>query len=221
MVGAIDMVLVQIEGTDGVGKTTVVNFLRKELDKENVKVRVLVFPSRETRIGSIIDEMLKKRKFEWNEAVIFQLLQTANRLEFYKEIERWREKKDSVLILDRYVLSGLVYGKLDGVPYNSLMTLQLLLPPPQLNIVLTANRESLERRLKEKTQLEIYERIEKILKIQKEYMEVSKDYEKNVEQKFSLSIQTVFLDNSDGKLEYVIREAKNRILSLLSMEVKS
>ncbi|OYT28141.1 MAG: dTMP kinase [Thermofilum sp. ex4484_82] len=221
MVGAIDMVLVQVEGTDGVGKTTVVNLLREELDKENVKVKVLVFPSRETRIGSIIDEMLKKRKFEWNEAVIFQLLQTANRLEFYKEIERWREKKDSVLILDRYVLSGLVYGKLDGVPYNSLMTLQLLLPPPQLNIVLTANRESLERRLKEKMQLEIYERIEKILKIQKEYMEVSKDYEKNVEQKFSLSIQTVFLDNSDGKLEYVIREAKNRILSLLSMEVKS
>ncbi len=221
MVGAIDMVLVQVEGTDGVGKTTVVNLLREELDKENVKVKVLVFPSRETRIGSIIDEMLKKRKFEWNEAVIFQLLQTANRLEFYKEIERWREKKDSVLILDRYVLSGLVYGKLDGVPYNSLMTLQLLLPPPQLNIVLTANRESLERRLKEKMQLEIYERIEKILKIQKEYMEVSKDYEKNVEQKFSLSIQTVFLDNSDGKLEYVIREAKNRILSLLSMEAKS
>lgn len=221
MVGAIDMVLVQVEGTDGVGKTTVVNLLREELDKENVKVKVLVFPSRETKIGSIIDEMLKKRKFEWNEAVIFQLLQTANRLEFYKEIERWREKKDSVLIFDRYVLSGLVYGKLDGVPYNSLMTLQLLLPPPQLNIVLTANRESLERRLKEKTQLEIYERIEKILKIQKEYMEVSKDYEKNVEQKFSLSIQTVFLDNSDGKLEYVIREAKNRILSLLSMEVKS
>ncbi len=221
MVGAIDMVLVQVEGTDGVGKTTVVNFLREELDKENVKVRVLIFPSRETRIGSIIDEMLKKRKFEWNEAVIFQLLQTANRLEFYKEIEEWREKKDSVLILDRYVLSGLVYGKLDGVPYNSLMTLQLLLPPPQLNIVLTADRESLERRLKEKTQLEIYERIEKILKIQKEYIEVSKDYEKNVEQKFSLSIQTIFLDNSDGKLEYVVREAKNRILSLLSTEVKS
>ncbi|MEX2703245.1 MAG: dTMP kinase [Candidatus Baldrarchaeota archaeon] len=215
------MVLVQGEGTDGVGKTTVVNFLREELDKENVKVRVLVFPSRETRIGSIIDEMLKKRKFEWNEAVIFQLLQTANRLEFYKEIEEWREKKDSVLILDRYVLSGLVYGKLDGVPYNSLMTLQLLLPPPQLNIVLTADRESLERRLKEKTQLEIYERIEKILKIQKEYIEVSKDYEKNVEQKVSLSIQTIFLDNSDGKLEYVVREAKNRILSLLSTEVKS
>ncbi len=184
MVGAIDMVLVQVEGTDGVGKTTVVNFLREELDKENVKVRVLIFPSRETRIGSIIDEMLKKRKFEWNEAVIFQLLQTANRLEFYKEIEEWREKKDSVLILDRYVLSGLVYGKLDGVPYNSLMTLQLLLPPPQLNIVLTADRESLERRLKEKTQLEIYERIEKILKIQKEYIEVSKDYEKTLSKNF-------------------------------------
>jgi len=212
------MVLVQIEGTDMVGKTTVVKLLCKELEKENIKVKVLVFPSRKTKIGSIIDEMLKKSKFDWNEAVIFQLLQTANRLEFYKEIEKWRKKQDRVLVLDRYVLSGLVYGKLDGVPYDSLMSLQLLLPPPQLNIVLTAREESLERRLKEKTQLEIYERIEKILEIQKEYIKVSKDYEKNVKQKHSQEVETVFLDNSDGEIENVVKKAKNKILSLLSME---
>jgi len=206
------MVLVQIEGTDRVGKTTVVKLLCKELKKENIRVKVLVFPNRETEIGNIIDKMLKKKKFQWSEAVVFQLLQTANRLEFYQEIKEWRERRDAVLILDRYVLSGLVYGKLDNVPYDSLMSLQLLLPPPQLNIVLTANRESLERRLKEKIQPEIYESIEKILEIQREYIKVSKDYEKNVKRKFSLDLQTIFLDNSDGKLENVIKEATNRIL---------
>ncbi|MHA1722546.1 MAG: dTMP kinase [Candidatus Baldrarchaeia archaeon] len=206
------MVLVQIEGTDRVGKTTVVKLLCKELEKENIRVKVLVFPNRETEIGNIIDKMLKKKKFQWSEAVVFQLLQTANRLEFYQEIKKWRERRDAVLILDRYVLSGLVYGKLDNVPYDSLMSLQLLLPPPQLNIVLTANRESLERRLKEKIQPEIYENIEKILEIQREYIKVSKDYEKNVKRKLSLDLQTFFLDNSDGKLENVIKEATNRIL---------
>jgi len=215
------MVLVQIEGTDRVGKTTVVNLLRKELEKENIKVKVLVFPNRETEIGNIIDKMLKKKKFQWSEAVIFQLLQTANRLEFYQEIKEWREKQDAVLILDRYVLSGLVYGKLDNVPYDSLMSLQLLLPPPQLNIVLTANKESLERRLKKKTQPEIYENIEKILEIQKEYIKVSKDYERNVKRRLSLNLQTIFLDNSDGELENVIKEATNIILSFLSKRAKS
>jgi len=215
------MVLVQIEGTDRVGKTTVVNLLREELEKENIKVKVLVFPNRETEIGNIIDKMLKKKKFQWSEAVIFQLLQTANRLEFYQEIKEWREKQDAVLILDRYVLSGLVYGKLDNVPYDSLMSLQLLLPPPQLNIVLTANKESLERRLKKKTQPEIYENIEKILEIQKEYIKVSKDYERNVKRRLSLNLQTIFLDNSDGELENVIKEATNIILSFLSKRAKS
>lgn len=210
------MVLVQVEGTDRVGKTTVAKILYKELKEANVSVKLFAFPNRETEIGSIVDKMLKKKKFEWNEAVIFQLLQTANRLEFYQETKDWQGKWDGVLIFDRYALSGLVYGKLDGVPYDFLMSLQLLLPPPQLSIILTADRKSLERRLKEKMQLEIYEKIEKILEVQEEYIKISKEYEKNVKQKLSFKTKTLFLDNSDGKLKNVIEKAKNEILSLLS-----
>jgi len=210
------LVLVQVEGTDRVGKTTVAKILYKELKEANVSVKLFAFPNRETEIGSIVDKMLKKKKFEWNEAVIFQLLQTANRLEFYQETKDWQGKWDGVLIFDRYALSGLVYGKLDGVPYDFLMSLQLLLPPPQLSIILTADRKSLERRLKEKMQLEIYEKIEKILEVQEEYIKISKEYEKNVKQKLSFKTKTLFLDNSDGKLKNVIEKAKNEILSLLS-----
>lgn len=210
------LVLVQVEGTDRVGKTTVAKILYKELKEVNISVKLLVFPSRETEIGNIVDNMLKKKKFEWNEAVIFQLLQTANRLEFYMEIKEWQEKGDGVLIFDRYALSGLVYGKLDGVPYDFLMSLQLLLPPPQLSIILTADKKSLERRLREKMQLEIYEKIEKILKVQEEYVKISKEYEQNVKQKLSFKTKTLFLDNSDGKLKNVVEKAKNEILRLLS-----
>ena len=208
--------LIQVEGTDRVGKTTVAKILYKELKEANISAKVLAFPNRETEIGNIVDKMLKKKKFEWNEAVIFQLLQTANRLEFYQETKEWQGKKDGVLIFDRYALSGLVYGKLDGVPYDFLMSLQLLLPPPQLSIILTADRESLERRLKEKMQLEIYEKIEKILEVQEEYIKISKEYEQNVRQKLSFKTKTLILDNSDKKLKNVVKKAKNEILRLLS-----
>jgi len=210
------LVLIQVEGTDRVGKTTVAKILYKELKEANISAKVLAFPNRETEIGNIVDKMLKKKKFEWNEAVIFQLLQTANRLEFYQETKEWQGKKDGVLIFDRYALSGLVYGKLDGVPYDFLMSLQLLLPPPQLSIILTADRESLERRLKEKMQLEIYEKIEKILEVQEEYIKISKEYEQNVRQKLSFKTKTLILDNSDKKLKNVVKKAKNEILRLLS-----
>ena len=208
--------LIQVEGTDRVGKTTVAKILYKELKEANISAKVLAFPNRETEIGNIVDKMLKKKKFEWNEAVIFQLLQTANRLEFYQETKKWQGKRDSVLIFDRYALSGLVYGKLDGVPYDFLMSLQLLLPPPQLSIILTADRESLERRLKEKMQLEIYEKIEKILEVQEEYIKISKEYEQNVRQRLCFKTKTLILDNSDRKLKSVVEKAKNEILRLLS-----
>jgi len=210
------MVLIQVEGTDRVGKTTVAKILYKELKEASISAKVLAFPNRETEIGNIVDKMLKKKKFEWNEAVIFQLLQTANRLEFYQETKKWQKKGDSVLIFDRYALSGLVYGKLDGVPYDFLMSLQLLLPPPQLSIILTADKESLERRLKQKMQLEIYEKIEKILEVQEQYIKISKEYEQNVRQKLSFKTKTLILDNSDKKLKNVVKKAKNEILRLLS-----
>ncbi len=200
----VTQLLVQIEGTDRVGKTTVAAELEKMLKSKFSRVKVQPFPYRKTEIGTIIDKMLHMKKFKWHEAVIFQLLQTANRLEFYEEIKEWESDNNAVLIFDRYVLSGLVYGKLDGVPLDFLLELQLLLPPPQLTVILTADEPSLSRRLKEKKDIEVYETIQHTLDVQREYIPITRRYLELAEKKYKKSYTLLEIDNSDGKLSETV-----------------
>lgn len=206
--------LVQIEGTDRVGKTTVASELERLLKTKFSKVKVQPFPYRKTEIGTIIDKMLHMKTFKWHEAVIFQLLQTANRLEFYEEIKKWEADNNAVLIFDRYVLSGLVYGKLDGVPFDFLLELQLLLPPPQLTVILTADEPSLSRRLKEKKDIEVYETIQHTLDVQKEYIPVTRKYLELAEKKYEKSFTLLEIDNSDGKLSEAVETIYFTILKV-------
>ena len=207
--------LLQIEGTDRVGKTTTSKKLAEYLTTQSIINKIIPFPNRVTEIGKLIDKALKQEKFSWSQATIFQLLQTANRLEFYDEILEWKNAKDRVLIFDRYVLSGVVYGKLDGVPYDFLLELQILLPAPNISVILTADEKSLQRRLAEKQDLEIYEKIDRVLKVQEEYQVVNEDYVKKVKEKYNEEIETWILDNSDGKLLEVVREVGQRVAKIV------
>ncbi|MCD6514249.1 MAG: dTMP kinase [Candidatus Asgardarchaeia archaeon] len=207
--------LVQIEGTDRVGKTTVSNELARLLERKGLKVKVIPFPNRKTDIGGIINKMLQLPKFDWNDAVVFQLLQTANRLEFYNEILEWEPKSDAILIFDRYVLSGLVYGKLDNVPYKFLLQLQLLLPPPQLTVILQADEESLKRRLAEKKNKEIYESLQHALRVQNAYVPIAREYLEMAEEKYKKNLSLLVVDNSDDKLNEAVETIYFTITQLL------
>ena len=193
--------LVQIEGTDNAGKTTMARKVVETLKEKKIDAALMQFPRRDTKIGNLIDEMLKFSKFKWNDAVVFQLLQTANRMEFYEYLKEWHDNKYGVLVLDRYSLSSIVYGKLDGFPYDLLIDLQLLLPIPQVTIIVTADRKSLERRLKEKEEHEIYENMARMLNIQETYLKVIEDLKAVVAKKLNLQIKYFVVDNSDNQFE--------------------
>lgn len=208
--------LLQLEGTDRVGKTTIAKKLLEILKKRNVEVELFKFPYRKTKIGKIIDEMLQFPKFEWNEGVVFQLLQTANRMEFFPLLKEWQDKNNGVMILDRYSLSSIVYGKIDNFPYDLLIDLQLILPLPEVTVILTADVPSLERRLKEKEIPEVYETIEKIQKIQEAYFNAIKDIQKAALERLNKKIEYFIIDNSDNKLEYAI----SKILEILEHKLK-
>lgn len=106
--------LIEIEGTDGTGKTTLAKKLADALGGIYQK-----FPDRRTVTGAILDDALRGRHAI--SPVEFQALQTVNRLE---KLPRLKEAKgsDTVhLVADRYQMSGLVYGMTDGVPRDWLM----------------------------------------------------------------------------------------------------
>ena len=99
--------IVTFEGGDQAGKKTQSALLAKRLKSLKIKTKLFSFPDYSTPIGKEIDKYLHgKRKFP--PQTIHTLL-AANRWEKVDEIKKAQEK-NSVVIMNRYAESNLVYG---------------------------------------------------------------------------------------------------------------
>lgn len=146
---------VVLEGIDGCGKGVQSRGLAWDL-----KAELFSFPDYSTPIGRLIEGHLKQ---EWaahrldcwhdepeikhsGDPLIFQALQTANRLERAHDIAGHLAEGRPV-VADRYYSSGLVYGVADGIDLAYLERLHLFLPQPTHWILIDIDVEqSVERR---------------------------------------------------------------------------
>lgn len=137
---------VALEGIDACGKGTQAERLRAKL-----KGTLFSFPDYRTPIGGLIDGHLKRR---WRtegldhakEALVFQALQSANRLERATDLATELAEGRPV-VADRYTMSGVVYGAADGRGRAYLEDLHRYLPQPDVWILLDIDPEvSAERR---------------------------------------------------------------------------
>lgn len=151
--------IIAIEGCDAAGKHTQAARLARRLD-----AGVLAFPDYATPTGHLIEGHLKRywsaQPDESREAVesvgmvtgmdgqlirigdvdalnalVFQALQLANRMEHAVTIEKARAMENH-LVLDRYWPSGWVYGSADGLDGDWLLKIHEHLPQPDLFILL-------------------------------------------------------------------------------------
>lgn len=125
--------LIAIEGVDGVGKSTIMKMLKDNLTREDFSVHTLKFPSKDTRIGKLINAYLFKQTYFTPETL--QLLYEADKYEFQFKLNNSLKTVDYVLI-DRYLLSSIVYGKLRGLDISWMLQLQQGLIKPDITIVL-------------------------------------------------------------------------------------
>ena len=117
--------IIVIEGGDQAGKLTQSVLLQKFLRKQKIKTKLFHFPDYETPIGKEIRKYLDgKRKFP---PQVIHCLLAANRWEKLDEIIKSKEK-NSVLIMNRYYQSNLVYGLANGLKQNWLESLDTGLP---------------------------------------------------------------------------------------------
>ena len=125
--------IIAIEGSDQAGKKTQTTMLAKSLKAEKIKTTVFDFPDYSTIIGKEINNYLHgKRKFP---PEIIHYLYAANRWEKLEEIKK-STVKNSVLIMNRYYHSNLVYGIANGLKEKWLQKLEEGLPRADLVIVL-------------------------------------------------------------------------------------
>jgi dTMP kinase len=127
--------IIVIEGPDRVGKATQTNFLANFLSWRGFKVLTIEVPIRTNLVYHIIYWMLKNglaKKFP----KCFQWLQYFNRQLFQWFTLKKLEKEYDYIIMDRWSLSTVVYGKATGVPTNFTEKLHSRLRTPEFTFLL-------------------------------------------------------------------------------------
>ena len=144
--------IIVIEGGDQAGKKTQSELLVKALRKNKIKTKLFSFPDYSTPIGNSINNYLKgKIKLS---AEIIHILLAFNRREKLSEILS-AEKKYSVLVMNRYYQSNLVYGLVNGLKLGWLESLDADLPKADLVIILdTTQKDSFNRKKLRRDQFE-------------------------------------------------------------------
>ena len=146
------VLIIAIEGLDQAGKKTQTDMLVKALRRIKIKTATFSFPDYSTVIGKEIKRYLYgKRKFT---PEIIHFLYAANRQEKLDEIKK-SSSKNSVLIMNRYYHSNLVYGIANGLKEKWLQKLEDGLPKADLVIVLdTSQSDSFSRKKSKRDKFE-------------------------------------------------------------------
>ncbi len=162
--------IIVIEGGDQAGKLTQSTLLEKALKKRKIKTKLFHFPDYNTPIGKEIRQYLDgKRKFP---PQVIHCLLAANRWEKLNQILAAQEK-NSVLIMNRYYHSNLIYGIANGMKQKWLENLDSGLPKADLVILLDVTQKESFRR--QKTHRDKFEKNEEFLrKISKIYRTIAK-----------------------------------------------
>ena len=210
--------IIAIDGLDGSGKSTFcrkyVSYL-KDLNlhtRKNEKVYIESFhlPDYETPTGLKIKENLKSGNIDYRENALMNML---NMKEFFaKHKERWDSNKNTIVVLDRYILSTLLYS-LPFIEEKDLFymefknkQLEYTLPNPDLQVYFYCDKFIQEERLQRRENLEIFEKNKILNKIH--------DYSRYINKSFSnkhtevITLPSHFLDN---KYWYEINNEENLI----------
>jgi dTMP kinase len=128
--------VIVIEGTDKAGKTTQSRMLMEAMKVSGKVCVILDFPDYATPIGMEIRAFLDGKRDYGAETK--HLLFSANRWEKKKEIESMVDN-GTIVIMNRYWQSNLVYGAANGMDTSWLMKLDKGLPKEDIVLVLLVN----------------------------------------------------------------------------------
>lgn len=159
--------IIVIEGTDKAGKRTQSRLLMNALKLSGKICKMMDFPDYTTPVGKEIRSFLGGRRSYAIE--VKHMLLSANRWEKRRDIESTIEK-GTIIIMNRYYQSNLVYGISHGLNLNWLLNLDRGLPREDVVIVLEVSPDISYRRVpKDRDTFEMDQRL---------LTEVNKNYRK-------------------------------------------
>ena len=164
--------LIALDGIDQSSKQTQVELLAEKFIQNDYQVKTLTFPDYKTKLGKLIDNMLHDH---WDPDVFIRhILFELNRYES-KPVLDWA-KKDTIVITDRYYMSGWAYAKAAGMSrlgMNIIKSIDSLLPHPEFTFILNIKlATSVKRKKKNRDKFERDMELQR--NVIKEFKELSK-----------------------------------------------
>lgn len=182
---------ITFEGSNGVGKSTVINRLCERLGSQKLSY----FKTKEPT-NSVLGDFVRNSETNLTGIPYACLIASDRYYHIETEIIPSLNKYD-VIISDRYVESSLVLQSLDGVDRDFIWSLNSRVLIPDLSIILFGNEKIIETRLKERETLSRFE----------------KNYTRKQEQELYLStfefiktknFNAVLIENTDDNIDETI-----------------
>ncbi len=143
--------LIAIDGPNGVGKTTIISKLKENLEKLGHDVCITKEPT-ETELGIFL------RKYaETNTGIGVACLVATDRYHHIENTIIPMLKKGKTVITDRYILSSLIFQRIDNVDVEFILNTNSNILIPDLQIALTADSDVIQKRLSERKELTRFE----------------------------------------------------------------
>lgn len=134
-------ILVSLDGPGGAGKTTTIEHLARFLRTAGLPVHRTAEPSAGA-IGHLARQLVDSAAGE-----VLACLFAADRYEHLAGEIRPRLQAGDVVLCDRYLASGLVVQRMDGIDLPFLVSVNRYADPPDLAVILTARPAVLGRRV--------------------------------------------------------------------------
>lgn len=136
--------IIVLEGIDKAGKGTQCKILENNIKKAGFNCKILDFPDYSTPIGKEIRLFLDGRRSFSRE--VQHMLLSVNRWEKKEEIEQLLQS-ETIIIMDRYYQSNIVYGLSNGLDINWLINLDKGLPKENIVIILEIHPQTSYKRV--------------------------------------------------------------------------
>ena len=165
--------IIVLEGIDKAGKGTQCRLLHNAIKKAGMDCIILDFPDYSTTIGKEIRLFLDGRR-SYSSQVQHMLL-SVNRWEKKEEIEKMLQN-GTIIIMDRYYQSNIVYGLSNGLDLNWLINLDKGLPKEDIVIILEIDPATSYKRVNHNR--DIFEKnLEFLLTVKQNYRKLATVYE--------------------------------------------
>ncbi len=164
--------IIVLEGIDKAGKGTQCKLLQNDIMKAGFNCKILDFPDYSTPLGKEIRLFLDGSRSYSSE--VQHMLLSVNRWEKKEEIEKMLQN-GTIIIMDRYYQSNIVYGLSNGLDLNWLINLDKGLPKEDIVIILEIDPETSYKRVNRNRDL-FEKNLEFLSNVQQNYQKLSQVY---------------------------------------------